>query len=698
MVITGSGLLGVEFDVPAMANQSTFVITSGGNLATAYFPVSAGNTLVNLPDDLTNFSLMLTEIGDPSNSSTNFLELYNAGTSTIDFNIYPWYVSFNGSSSVQFTGSIASGAKFTVAYDGADFTPDLVSTLVGTGGTTSYLVSTYGDYMNGMAIDVYDGGAAGFDYTGKHAVRHYNIMSPNTTLTASEWVISAAENTDMTPGSHRSTLNWDGTPDSEWRSQNNWGEGFIPDAGHNVNIPNAGETTPVISFGDNAYCHDLTIGGAGIGLVIESDEFAGDGSLITYGTVSGTASVKRFLKADRFWYVTQPVTSATANVFLHTWLFTYDEASSNWDEFIEDETTPLVMMQGYGVWTSSINPWHFGWDPMGDTTTSFDGTLNSGPVNKPLSFGGNGWNFVGNPYVSAVNWDAAGWTKTGLATDAYSVWDGSTYGTYVAGSEIGTNGTTKYIPAGQGFFVQANASGSLGVSNAVRAHDGISFWKSEGNMMNRLSLTITNGEINDETVIYFNDEATTELDYSFDARKLLAPAAPQLYTMLGNDRMAINGFNNTAQTPSVTLGLNAPTTGEYTISVANIESFDAATPIFLEDQLTGQIINLKEVSSYSFSSDEGTSERFIVHFTEQQGIGDGPNTEMMNIFAADKKVYVDFDGSNGEIAIFNILGQEISRDDAQNGLNIISVPQGNAVYIVKVISDNTTVTKKVFVK
>jgi hypothetical protein len=52
----------------------------------------------------------------------------------------------------------------------------------------------------------------------------------------------------------------------------------------------------------------------------------------------------------------------------------------------------------------------------------------------------------------------------------------------------------------------------------------------------------------------------------------------------------------------------------------------------------------------------------------------------------------------GEISIYNILGKEISRSDAKNGLNMISVPQGNAVYIVKVISDNTAVTKKVFVK
>jgi hypothetical protein len=213
-----------------------------------------------------------------------------------------------------------------------------------------------------------------------------------------------------------------------------------------------------------------------------------------------------------------------------------------------------------------------------------------------------------------------------------------------------------------------------------------------------LSLTVSNGEVNDETVIYFNDGATSDLDYSFDAHKLMAPAAPQLYTMLAGEQMAINAFNNPTQTPTVILGVNAPEAGDYTITASNMESFDASTPIYLEDLLTGQKINLRELSSYAFTAGEGTSERFVVHFTEYQGIGDLSKGDVNSIYALNRDIYVDFNSVKGEISIYNILGQEISRTTAVNGLNQISVPQGNAVYIVKVISDNATVTKKVFVK
>lgn len=685
---------GISFQISLMGTGQTYYLTPTGGTPVLYTPILAANDYLLLP--LTPASLFFSEIGDPSNTTTNFIEIYNPSAATVDLtNHYAYYVSFNGSSSVQLTGTIAASGKYTVASDAVDFAPNLTSALVGTGGTTIYLLSIYGDYLSGIPVDTYNGILPGFDYTGKHAVRHYNIVAPNLVPTASEWVLSAALNTDMTPGSHRSTITWDGVPSNDWRTNTNWSTNFIPDAGHNVSIPAAG-ATPRIGGGDNAYAHDLNITGS---LIIQSWNVpAGDGSLITYGTVTGNTSVKRFLGADRYWYVTQPTTSATANVFLHTWMFTYNETTSSWSPFIEDETTPLSVMKGYAVWTSSVNKFDQDLPPLGDTTTSFDGVLNTGTLSTGITSDGDGWNFVGNPYPSAVDWDAAsGWTRTNLTTNAYYVWTGTTYASYVVGGP-GTNGGTQFIPAGQGFFVNASAAGTLGVSDAVRVHSSQDFWKSNENRMNLLSLTLSNGTVNDESIIYFNEEATPDLDYTFDARKMMAESAPQLYTMMGTEKMSINTLNNTTQTPTVLLGVNTPEEGTYTLTASNIESFDASTPIYLEDVVTGQKISLREMSTYSFPASEGASERFVVHFAEYQGIGDSQGSDLHNIYAGNRSINVDFNELKGEIVIYDILGQEISRTSASNGLNIISVPNGNAVYVVKVISDNNAVTKKVFVK
>ena len=707
MLIIGGGDLGVDFYPTSMTGQQLYVLTSGGTTATPYSPLNYDNDLVNIPPTPTVYDLMISEVADPSNSSANFVEIYNAGAYAVDFSGYEWFLTVDagGFSSVQLTGTIGVGEAYVIANSGTDFNTaypgksfELQSGIVGTVGTNDFYLSLYGPYTEGMDIDAFNA-----DYTGSHAVRYYPVMAPATVFDATEWLISAAENVDMTPGSHRMDLTWDGSSDSEWRSTTNWTAEYVPDAGHNAIIPNAGETVPVIGFGDNGYCNDLTIGGSGAGLVVASDAVDGDGSLITFGSVTGSAAVQRYLGADRYWYVTQPVTSALAGVFLHTWMFTYEETAGDWGAFIMPETTPLNPGQGYAVWTSSINSYDPDLSPIGDTTVAWEGTLNTGDQTIPLTFTsngatyGDGWNFIGNSFPSSVDWEASGWTKTGLVSDAFSVWNGTTYGTYTTGSG-GTNGATQYIPPAQGYFVQTNVAGTLAMTNMVRVHSTQDFWKNEENMMNRLSLTINNGELSDETVIFFNASATKELDYTFDAAKLMAPAAPQAFTMLDETRMAINTFNNTGETSNVTLGINAPEAGEYTLTASNIESFDMSTPIYLEDLLTGQYINLREQMSYGFISEEGLTERFIVHFANTQGVDDPANQAVNSIYAFDRQVYVDFNGIRGEISVYNILGQEINRVEAGNGLNILDVPHGNSVYIVKVASDNVNVTKKVFVK
>jgi hypothetical protein len=684
----------------AMAGNQKFVkvLTSTGS---TYVPIVAKNNLLNFPTTPTEFALMLSEIADPAGSNADFVELYNSG-GALDLTGTSWYLTtYNGStySSVKLTGYLSAGQSYVIggssySYPGKPAT--ITSSIVDGSGTLSHFLTFYDPYPGGTLIDYY--GGAGTAYTGCHAVRLYNVAAPNTTFTAAEWSILPAGNLNMTPGSHIKTASWQGDVSSDWLDNNNWTNGYIPDAGHVATITNGGETTPVIGFGDNAATYDLTIGGGVSGLTIQSDASVGDGSLVTYGTVSGLITVQRYLGADRYYYITKPVTSANSGVFLHCWLFTYNELINDWDPFIEPETTPLGNMKGYAVWTSSENSYYPGViPPIGDTTVAYVGTLNTGAQTKALTYSIDGWNFTGNPYPSAVDWTAAGWTKTNLSTNAYSVWNGTSYGTYTTGSG-GTNGATQFIPAAQGFFVQTTAAGSLGLTNAVRTHATLDFWKSEELMANRLSLTISNGQVIDETVIYFNENASTDIDYAYDASKLIASAAPQAYTMLGERKMAINTFNNPGETPAVNMGISAPEAGEYTISASNLESFDASTPIFLEDLLSGQYINLRETSSYSFSSEAGMSARFVVHFTNTQGIGDQGTSEVNGIYSVDRNVYVNFNGKRGEISLYNLLGQEVSRTSATNGLNVIAAPQGNAVYIVKVISDNVSVTKKVFVK
>lgn len=69
----------------------------------------------------------------------------------------------------------------------------------------------------------------------------------------------------------------------------------------------------------------------------------------------------------------------------------------------------------------------------------------------------------------------------------------------------------------------------------------------------------------------------------------------------------------------------------------------------------------------------------------------------IKIWSANQTIYVySRENENGNITVFNIMGQEIIRSDIEPGLNEFSVKQNSKYYIVKVTIEKNTLTKKVF--
>jgi hypothetical protein len=266
LVIDDSEAAGIQFNVAAMTSNQKFV-TQVTSTTTNYVPITATNDLLTLATSPTNLNLMLSELGDPAGSNADFVEIYNAGSQAIDFSLYSWYLtSFNGNTyqNIQMTGMLApggtyvvAGPSFAAAYPGksADHTAGFVES----NGTMSYFLSLFGPYNDGIFIDKYDGSA--LSYTGKHAVRPFLMVSPNTTFTPSEWNVLPATNMDMTPGSHRATIDWDGSFSNIWRDTANWTPSYVPDAGHNANVPDNLGPLPVITTGTTAKVHNLIIDG-----------------------------------------------------------------------------------------------------------------------------------------------------------------------------------------------------------------------------------------------------------------------------------------------------------------------------------------------------------------------------------------------------------------------------------------------------
>ena len=138
------------------------------------------------------------------------------------------------------------------------------------------------------------------------------------------------------------------------------------------------------------------------------------------------------------------------------------------------------------------------------------------------------------------------------------------------------------------------------------------------------------------------------------------------------------------------LGVHCGSNGTYTIATTEINDLQYVT---LEDTKTGSFTELAK-GAYSFDFVSGENElRFKLHLSAL-GIDDN-QPDPINIYSCQKIVFVNLkDQVKGNIIIYNISGQMVAYMASATGSNRINLPAtGN--YIVKVISDKSTIVKKV---
>jgi hypothetical protein len=460
------------------------------------------------------------------------------------------------------------------------------------------------------------------------------------------------------------SITWTGAANSDWFNSGNWNPVGVPGPTTDVTIPGGLTNYPTITT--PAGCNSILI--------------ASNASLLDNGylTVTGTATVNRNYSGGEWHLISSPVSGATANMFQGLYLQNHTESTNAYTD-ITNPATPLNVMQGYALWNDLAG------------TASFVGALNTGNIGAAnnVTRDGQGWNLVGNPYPSPIDWDAAtGWTKTNVDNATYRHVNNSTWAEYVGG--VGANGGTQYIAPCQGFFVGVTTGetiGTLNMTNDVRTHSTAPFFKDEVADVVRLEVS-GNGYTN-ETVIRFLDLATSGFDGQWDAHKLFGTIAeaPAIYSS-ENGMMAINSL---PETNTVPVGVKAGVPGVFTIAATETSEF---SDVILEDLQTGTITDLK-TNSYTFNYDMNFDNRFIVHFIPL-AVGENP-ADLVNIYSSQKDVFVSVPANTqGDIVVYNLMGQEVARSII-NGVNNKITLNKSAYYVIKVVSNETVVTKKVFV-
>ncbi len=249
--------------------------------------------------------------------------------------------------------------------------------------------------------------------------------------------------------------------------------------------------------------------------------------------------------------------------------------------------------------------------PTGARTVDARGVINSGNVNLPVSYTANGtgagWNMVGNPYPATIDWEEDAWTKTNINNALYIYRSNiNQYASYVNG--VAVNGGSHRIAPGQSFFVEANAASPvLMITEECKSKTAGTF-RSASEMPQYMSLRMSMGDWQDETVLIKNVQATKSYDRAYDAKKLRSPMqeAPYMATIDDNGQnLSINSVNVTGEEQVIPIHIEAGVTGVYNIEVTGLDEFAKGACVTLEEVFTHTSYVLAEGTSIELPLEAG---------------------------------------------------------------------------------------------
>ncbi|MGI4832624.1 MAG: endo-1,4-beta-xylanase [Janthinobacterium lividum] len=366
----------------------------------------------------------------------------------------------------------------------------------------------------------------------------------------------------------------------------------------------------------------------------------------------------------------------------------------------------------------------------GTQLVDFVGTLNNGPVSRPnLTRGPQadaGWQLVGNPYPSPLNWDNV--STTGLDAAVYVFRStgqyAGTYASYVPGG-ASTNGGTKQLAAMQGFFVRtssASTPGAVNFANAARmtTYASPTFQRTASlDPLVRLSLGAATGPA-DETVVYFTSNATAGFDAAADAYKLVAGGTPVLASELSaNDLLSINALPALPALPAlstatitVPLRVEAPQAGSYTLRATELLNLPAGVQAVLRDTQTGTLFYLSQPAGYAVSLAAGTTTgRFALLLRSSQPLATASAalSEQVSLYPNPThggSLFLGLPASLSQqpvdVVVLNTLGQAVAHQELAAGAQAVrplalpGLSQG--IYTVRLQTAAGTISKRLTIE
>ncbi|WP_303319032.1 LamG-like jellyroll fold domain-containing protein [Flavivirga abyssicola] len=389
-----------------------------------------------------------------------------------------------------------------------------------------------------------------------------------------------------------------------------------------------------------------------------------------------------------------------------------------------------------------------------------NGKPNNGDINLTISSGND--YLVGNPYPSAI--DAVqfildnGPTIAGAGSTTGTLyfwehWGGGShilreyqggYATYslsggvpaaskgtndpdVATGGIPTKTPGRYIPVAQGFFVTAEAAGTVKFNNGQRVfqiEDGSNSLfvkssntkKSKANSSNktntgdtRMKLRIGFNSINEihrQLLITVDENASASYDWGYDS-KYIDTQIDDMYWLINNEKFTIQGIDDINDQTIIPLGLHTKKDGFNSIAIDKLENTPDNLEIYLHDKELDIYQNLKQGNYKTYLTAGEYLNRFEITFSKAQktlGINDTEINQIEVYFSNEEnRIVINNPASKRieSVEMLNILGQSLfkfqtSTNDTHLKYNASQIKTGN--YVLKIQTEYGTISKKVLIK
>ena len=276
-------------------------------------------------------------------------------------------------------------------------------------------------------------------------------------------------------------------------------------------------------------------------LLSSSDDGNDDASIYTIpsgSSLSGDLTVQRYMSGEGsiYRYISSPISNATVASLMDDFPIT--------GTFTNPSTGPgiLATIPSFYYYDETLST-DLGWTPYpltglakdnllspgrgyaayvneasNSTTWDVTGPINQGDIAFLITFvntsdpTNDGWNLVGNPYPSSIDWNAVGgWDKVhvdnGIAVrdngiDNFLYWDG----------EVGSLGSGR-IAKGQSFWIKTNdVNPQLRIKETAKTNALTSFYRTKTSEPDYLEVTIQSSQHIDKTYLRLRDHSRVGFD------------------------------------------------------------------------------------------------------------------------------------------------------------------------------------------